>query len=94
MAVNIRKVFKANCGPEARYLGHIFRPRGEYRTVVIAFKRGKRTFELDGVIHLGATENERIENAVIRIAGIAKGLKQVLDGRDGSGQLEITRQLS
>lgn len=94
MAVNVRKLFKANCGPEARYLGHIFRPRGEYRTIVIAFRRGKRTFELDGVIHLGATENERLENAIIRIAGIAKNVKAVMDGRDGAGQVEISRQLS
>ena len=94
MAVNVRKLFKANCGPGVSYIGVRFREREQYRTVVVAFKRGERTFELDGVIHDGNSPDERLANAVLRIAAIAKGLEQTLAQPDGAGRLKTDRILS
>jgi len=94
MAVNVRKLFKANCGPEASFVGFRLREREQHRTVVVAFKHDGRTFELDGVIHHGNTPDERLTNAVLRIAAIAKGIEQTLAQPDGTGKLKVERVLS
>lgn len=99
MSVNIRKLFKLHCGPGAVYLGSHFDFRGEHKTVVVAFEiipeAGK--FRLDGVLHEGETDDEITENAVIKIAGIAKNIRETLaapDGGAGRPAVAIDRLLS
>lgn len=97
MAVNIRKTFTRHCGPEARFIAYRMRKEregsGGFPTVVIGFSVGKRKFELDGVIHVGNSPDQRLENAVIKIATIAKNVNQVLTSPDGAGAVKIERQL-
>jgi hypothetical protein len=85
MSVNIRKLFKLHCGPGAVYLSSEFKARGEHNTVVICFKiiPEERAFRLDGVLHEGETDDEMTENAVRKIAGIAKNIRETLAKPDG-----------
>jgi hypothetical protein len=74
--INIRALFKANCGPGAVYLGSELKQRGEWNTVLVNFEiiPEGRKFTLDGVIH-GPTD-EDMEKAVMRIAGIARDIRE------------------
>lgn len=74
--INIRALFKANCGPGARYLGSELKQRGEWPTVWINFEivPEGRKFTLDGVIHGPADED--LEKAVLRIANIARNVRE------------------
>lgn len=95
MAIDVRRLFKANCGPDAKYLAHEFKFRGEWNVIEVKFRlRGGRTFQLDGVLHQGATDDEQAQNAVLKIAGIAKNIRAVLAQPDGSGSIKVERQLS
>ena len=99
MPVNIRKLFKANCGPGALYLGSELKQRGEYNTVMVSFelKPEGRKFQLDGVIHQGKTDDEQLTNAVLKIAGIAKNIRETLakpDGGPGRPAVAVERLLS
>ena len=98
MAVNIRKVFKANCGPDAKMVGYQLRKPREgssgYPLVCVAFSVGKRTFELDGVIHQGETPDERMTNAVLKIAAIANNVKAITAAPDGRGAVQVERVVS
>lgn len=89
MAVNIRRLFKKNCGSGARYISHELLQRGEHNTVKVRFEMipEGRTFDLDGVLHVGATADEQLENAVLRIAGIAKNIRATMAAPDGAGVL-------
>lgn len=83
--MNIRKLFKRNCGSGARYLGSELRQRGEHNTVAVTFEivpEGRR-FNLDGVLHEGDTPDEQMERAVVKIAGIAKNIRATLAAPDG-----------
>lgn len=94
--MNIRKTFKANCGPGARYLSHELQQRGEYNTVAIQFEmvpEGRR-FNLDGVIHEGETEDDQLRNAVLKIAGKTRHIRDILAAPDGRSALHIERQLN
>lgn len=85
MAVNIRKIFKANCGSGAVYLGSALRRRDVHETVAVQFEiiPEGRKFDLDSVIHEGDTPDERLRNAVLKIAGIAKNIRATLAAPDG-----------
>jgi hypothetical protein len=77
MPTNVRKVFKAHCGDGAKYLGSEFLDRGDHSTVMIQFEiiPEGRKFGLDGVIH-GDGGDDEIERAVLKIADIAKNVRQ------------------
>lgn len=95
--VNIRKMFKANCGSGARYLGSELRQRGEHNTVLVTFEivPEGRKFNLDGVLHEGDTADEQLERAVVKIAGIAKNIRATLAAPDGGpGKPVVDRLLS
>lgn len=96
MSVNVRRLFKANCGPGARYRRSEMRMRGEYNTVMIAFEMFPegRKFELDGVLHVGDTDDEMLTNAVLRIALIAKNIREPLAAPDGANSVKVERVLS
>lgn len=98
MAVNIRKIFRANCGPDARFIASQMRKPREgsngYPLVCVGFSIGKRKFELDGVIHQGGTSDERMTNAVLKIAAIAKNVTAITAAPDGSGSVNVERVLS
>lgn len=99
MAVNIRKLFKRNCGPGAVYLGSHLDFRGEYNTVIVQFEiiPEGRKFQLDGVLHEGDTEDEMVERAVLKIARIAMNIRETLaapDGGPGKPAPHIGRLLS
>ncbi len=89
MAVNIRKTFKRACGRDVSFVSSRMDMRGEHRVVVVRFARGGKVYDLDGVIHHGNTPDERLRNAVERIAGIASNLRSTLAGHDGAGQISI-----
>lgn len=91
--VNIRKLFKANCGPGARYVGSELKQRGEHNTVLVTFEMVPegRKFNLDGVLHVGDTEYEQLQNAVLRIAGIAKNIRETMAAPDGAGSIVMIR---
>ena len=74
--VNIRKLFKANCGLGARYLGSEMQQRGEHNTISVQFEMipEGRKFNLDGVIHDGDPDAE-LERAVLKIVNIAKNIR-------------------
>lgn len=93
MAANIKKLFKANCGSGARYISHELLQRGEHNTVKVRFKivPEGRTFDLDGVLHTGNTADEQLENAVLRIAGIAKNIRATMAAPDGVGNVSVKR---
>jgi hypothetical protein len=76
MSVNIRRVFKKNCGPGAKFLSYALENRGEHNVVRIRFfiVPEQRTFDLDGVIH-GETDAD-LERAVLRIAYIAETVRE------------------
>ena len=95
-AINVCKIFKKNCGPGAVFLASEFRQRGEHNTLAICFEMVPegRKFDLDTVLHEGETDEEQVTNAVLKIAGIAKNIRQVLEQPDGAGSLKIERQLS
>lgn len=87
--INVRKLFKANCGPGAVYLGSEVRQRGEHNVIAIQFEivpEGRR-FDLDGVLHPSGSDDEQMENAVLRIATIAKNIRQTLAEPDGRSAL-------
>lgn len=94
--VNIRKIFKANCGPGAVYLSSELQQRGEHNTVMVCFEMVPegRKFNLDGVLHEGDTADIQIENAVLKIAGKARHIREILANPDGQSVLHIERQLS
>lgn len=98
MAVNIRKVFRENCGPHARFVAYQMRKPREgssgFPVVCIGFSVGKRKFELDGVIHHGESPDERLRNAVLKIAAIARNVKAIMAAPDGAGQVRVERALS
>lgn len=98
MAVNIRKIFRTNCGPDAKMVGYQLRKPREgsngYPLVCVGFSVGKRTFELDGVIHQGETPDERMTNAVLKIAAIAKNVTAITAAPDGAGAVRVDRLLS
>ncbi len=96
MAVNIRRIFKANCGSGARYISHELLQRGEHNTVKVRFEMipERRFFDLDGVLHVGDTPDEQLEAAVLRIAAIAKNIRATLAAPDGAGSLKVERLLS
>lgn len=75
MPLNIRKVFKANCGPGARYLGSEIRQRGDENVVAVQFEMVPegRKFDLDDVLH--GDGDEELEKAVLRIAQIALNIR-------------------
>lgn len=81
--MNIRKLFKANCGPGARYLGHEMRQRGEHNTVAIQFEMVPegRQFDLDWVVRGDGDEGLRV--AVLKIAETAQNIREHVkpDGR-------------
>lgn len=95
--MNIRRIFKKNCGSGARYLGSELSQRGEHNTVAVTFEivpEGRR-FNLDGVLHEGDTPDEQMECAVIKIAGIAKNIRATLAAPDGGpGRPHVERLLS
>jgi hypothetical protein len=95
-SVNIRKIFKANCGPGARYIGSELKQRGEHNTVLVTFEMVPegRKFNLDGVLHEGATRDEQIERAVVKIAGIARNIRATMAAPDGAGAVHVERLLS
>jgi hypothetical protein len=76
VALNIRKIFNANCGKGARYLGSELRDRGEHATVAIQFEMipEGRKFDLDCVIRYDGDEGVR--RAVMRIAEIASNIRE------------------
>lgn len=89
MPLNVRKLFKANCGAGAVYLGSEVRQRGEHNVIAIQFEivpEGRR-FDLDGVLHHGENEDQQMENAIIRIAGIARTIRETLAKPDGKSAL-------
>lgn len=95
--MNIRRLFKKNCGPGARYLGSELKQRGEHNVVQVSFEivPEGRKFNLDGVLHEGDTADEQIERAVLKIAGIAKNIRATLAAPDGGpGRPAIDRLLS
>lgn len=85
MPVNIRKLFKANCGPGAVYLGSELRQRGEHNVVAIQFEMVPegRKFDMDGVLHEGDSGEAQIENAVLKIADKARRIRDVIAAPDG-----------
>lgn len=95
--VNIRRLFKKNCGSGARFLASQLQQRGEHNTVLVTFEivsEGRR-FNLDGVLHEGDTADEQLERAVLKIAGIAKNIRATLAAPDGGpGKPAVTRLLS
>ena len=95
--MNIRRLFKKNCGSGARYLGSQLQQRGEHNTVLVTFEivPEGRKFNLDGVLHEGDTPDERLERAVLKIAGIAKNIRATLAVPDGGpGKPAVARLLS
>lgn len=99
MPVNVRKLFKANCGSGAVYLASEFKMRGDYNVVQVSFEivPEGRKFQLDGVLHEGETDDAMVENAVLKIAGIAKNIRATLaapDGGSGRPAVAIDRLLS
>lgn len=94
--LNIRKIFKANCGPGAVYLGSEMQQRGEHNTVMVTFELVPegRKFQLDGILHQGDTDDMQLENAVLKIATIAKNIRETLANPDGKSVLHVERQLS
>ena len=91
MSVNIKKIFKANCGPGARYFGSEMQQRGEHNTVMVTFDlvpEGRR-FNLDGVLHEGETPDEQVRAAVLKIAAIARNIRQTLANPDGKSVLHV-----
>lgn len=99
MPINIRKLFKANCGSGAVYLDSKFDQRGEHNVVQISFEiiPEGRKFQVDGVLHQGDTDDAMVENAVLKIAGIAKNIRATLaapDGGPGRPAVAIDRLLS
>lgn len=94
--LNIRKLFKANCGPGAVYLGSELQQRGEYNTVAVQFELVPegRKFNLDGILHEGETDDVQLENAVLKIAAIARNVRETLANPDGKSVLHAERQLS
>lgn len=94
--VNIRKIFKANCGPGAQYLSSGLQQRGEHNTVSIRFRMvpENRTFDMDGVIHEGETDDEQLRNAVLKIALKVRNIRAVLAAPDGSSAVHVDRLLS
>lgn len=98
MSVNIRKLFKRHCGPDAKFIAFRMRQPREgsagYPLICVGFSVGKRNFELDGVIHHGDTPDARMTNAVLKIAAIAKNVKAITAAPDGSGGVKVERQLS
>lgn len=87
--MNIRRLFKSNCGPGARYIGSELKQRGEHNTVLVTFEivPEGRKFNLDGVLHEGDTRDEQVERAVVKIAGIAKNIRATLAAEDGAGSI-------
>jgi hypothetical protein len=96
MSVNVRQLFKANCGPGAVYLGSEVRQRGDHNTIAIQFEiiPEGRKFDLDGVLHQGDSHDAQLENAVLKIAGIARNIRETLANPDGKSVLHIDRLLS
>lgn len=101
MSINVRKIFRANCGPDAKFIAFRMRVPREgsagYPLVCVGFSVGKRNFELDGVIHQGDSPDERMTNAVLKIASIAKNAKAITampDGGPGKPAPHIERLLS
>lgn len=94
--VNIRKIFKANCGSGAKYVGSELQQRGEHNTVMVTFRLipEDRKFNLDGVLRDGETADEQLENAVLKIAAIARNVRETLANPDGKSVLHVERQLS
>ena len=89
--VNIRRLFKKNCGSGARYITSELVHRGEHNTVKVRFEMipEGRFFDLDGVLHAGNTPDEQLENAVLRIAAIAKNIRATMAAPDGAGAVAI-----
>ncbi len=73
--LNIRQLFKANCGPGAVYLGSEISQRGEHNVVLLQFEMVPegRKFSLDSVIH-GPGDAE-LEKTVLKIAQIARNIR-------------------
>lgn len=96
MSISIRKIFKANCGSGAVYLGSELRQRGEHNTVAVQFELVPegRKFDLDSVLHDGETADEQMQNAVLKIAAIAKNVRETLAAPDGKSVIHIDRLLS
>lgn len=94
--VNVRRLFKKNCGSGARFINHELVQRGEHNTVKVRFQMipESRTFDLDGVLHVGDTPDEQLENAVLRIAEIAKNIRATMAVPDGAGSPRVERLLS
>ena len=94
--VNVRRLFKMHCGRGAVYLSSELRQRGEHNTIAIKFEivPEGRKFDLDGVLHQGDTDEQQLENAVIKIAGIARNIRATLANPDGKSVLHIDRLLS
>lgn len=93
---SIRAVFKKNCGDGIRYISSGIDMRGEHHTVKVRFMMWPegRTFDLDGVLHVGDTPDEQLENAVLRIASIAKNIRATMAAPDGRGEVHVGRLLS
>lgn len=91
MPVNIRKLFKSCCGDGARYLGSEMQQRGEHNTVLVRFEivPERRQFSLDGVLHQGETPDEKLRNAVVKIAGIARNIRATLAAPDGKSVIMV-----
>lgn len=87
MSINVRRLFKENCGLGARYISSELEQRGDHNTVKVRFEMipEGRFFDLDGVLHVGDTADEQLENAVLRIAGIAKDIRATMAAEDGVG---------
>ena len=94
--INVRRLFKTHCGRGAVYLASELRQRGDYNTIAIQFEivPEGRKFDLDGVLHQGETDEQQLENAVIKIAGIARNIRATLANPDGKSVLHVDRLLS
>lgn len=78
MPVDIKKLFKANCGSGARYLSSEMRQRGDHNTVAVQFQMipEDRRFDLDWAIT--GEGDEGLRAAVLKIAETAKNIREHL----------------
>ena len=71
--LEVCRIFTEHCGPGAKYLHSEPRMRGPHKTIAVVFEMVPegRKFDLDQVVR-----DDDIEDAVIKIAEIAKNIRE------------------
>lgn len=74
--VKVKRLFKANCGPGARYISHTFGELGEFKAVIFQFAMEPegRVFNSTQVIR-GPSDSD-LEVAVLKVAAIARDIRE------------------